>query len=771
MRVRRNNILVLIFICALGVNSGYGEPNEPRTYVLATGSESGVYYKLGLGIQEAFKEDTSIRIEVVSTKGAMENLEWLEEKFKQEEMKKEGKWKEELNDKNTKVADLAFTQNNIAHWFYHGEKLWALPSKTITGVASLYTESIQIIVWKDLNVREVGDLRDRTVCTRPNETRKFSAATDILSAAGLEHSDVTQTTLPMTEACEAVENPNDATEAAFIIAGIPTPGIKEVYKRGQIRFIELPKKLARSSYKSCPYLVYDSIPAGTYIGQNKEISTLGVRALLVARKNLEPEVVRKVAAAIFEKTAILKNKHRQGENITVDSATKGMTIDLHQGANEYLESVSFLVKLRHQLPKIINYIFSVGIILFLSYYIVRRRFVPKALGKNVYTQIIIVFFCLYALGAIFMVLYEGPVNEHFGNLYQSFWSIFMYLASGFEDHPPVTRGGTIAAGLIIFFLGAGFGGIITGKFAAVFLTKEKKMPPNIKMHVVICNWNKRGHKIVEQLHRKEAAPSMDIVIVTDSDIDEEKLRKNNSKTYDNVYIQKGCPDLLSVLESCRIHLAKSVIILADDEHCDEGKPRDPDDKSVDIALAIKIKLEEKLGVDDLGRLKEPEPHIAAEVLDYEMVAKLKAVGVHETVCATELGLGVLAQCAVHHNLSNVYGELLDYSPHTNEIYVIVDKDKRKIPGICANKTFEECANIINKHRGPQSENPAILLGVYRDNKILLNPRKESGGNKAFERIKKDDGLVVMAFSPPNLAYLTDKTTTKTRFWGIGNDHQ
>lgn len=750
MRIRRKNIMFLISICTLCANSSYAVANKHKPYILATGSKSGVYYQLGLGIKTALKEiDPNIAIEVISTNGAVDNLALIEKG----------------------EADLAFTQNNIAHWFYHGEKLWALPSKTIAGVASLYTESIQIIVKKNLNVREVSHLEGKIVCTSPSETRKFSAATDILSAAGLERSHITETRLSLKKACDAVRDPNDPNDAAFIIAGIPTPGIRDACKSGQVQLIELPKRLARQSHKSCPYLVYDSIPANTYQGQNEKVATLGIRALLVARKDLEPEFVRKVTAAIFEKTGILKQKHSQGAYITIDSATKGMTIDLHPGARQYLEHVSFLLKLRRYWPTIFNYAFSISIILFLAYYLVNRRFFPKAIGKSVYSRVAIIFFCLYILVAIFMVFWEGPINKNFENLPKSFWSIVVYLSSGFEDRPPMTLGGMITSVFIFLVLGAGFGGVVTGKFAAVFITKEKKMPPHINMHVVICNWNKRGNKVVEQLHRKEAAPGTDIIVVTDRDINEEELRKNDTKTYDNVYIQKGCPDSISVLESCRIHLAKSIIILADDECCGANKPRDPDDKSADIALAIKMTIQKKLAENKSGKNEKGKPHIVAEVLDPEMTTKLKAVGVHETVCATQLGLGVLAQCALHHNLSDVYGELLDYSPSTNEIYVLVDKDKSKIPGICVNKTFEECTEIINKHRRPKSQNPVILLGVYRNNRIMLNPRNEKRSTTAFERIKKNDGLVVMAFSRPNLAYLTDKTTTKSRFWGIGNNSQ
>ncbi|MHC4167199.1 MAG: TAXI family TRAP transporter solute-binding subunit [Planctomycetota bacterium] len=458
MRTLRNNILVLIVICVLCVNPGYAERGEPRTYVLATGSESGVYYALGLGIQAAVTEvDPNIRIEVLSTSGAVENLALL--------------------DKGQ--DDFAFTQNNIAHWFYHGQKLWALPSRKIAGVASLYTESIQIIASKDSYVSEVRDLRGKTVCTKPDETSKFSLATDILGAVGIERSQITETTHSLVGACEAVEDPNDPTEAAFIVGGVPTPAIADVCEGGQIGLIDFPKRLASLSRRSCPYLVYHSISPNTYPGQTEEVMTLGVRALLVARRDLAPEVVHTVAKAIFEQTEELERKHVQGNNIELHSATKGMTIYLHPGAKQYLR-LPLPVRLRRYLMTIFNYILGVSLALFLVSYLVHGRFLPGAIGRSEYVRPVMVLFCVYTLGAILMVLYEGPVNENFRNLAQSFWSILVYLSSGLEDRPPVTRGGTVAAQLLFFVLGAGFGGLVTRKLTAALLRKEKRMTPRLK---------------------------------------------------------------------------------------------------------------------------------------------------------------------------------------------------------------------------------------------------------------------------------------------------
>jgi hypothetical protein len=175
-----------------------------------------------------------------------------------------------------------------------------------------------------------------------------------------------------------------------------------------------------------------------------------------------------------------------------------------------------------------------------------------------------------------------------------------------------------------------------------------------------------------------------------------------------------------------------VIILAD-ESCP-----DPDAKSTLIALAI-------------SRSCDPsdKPHIVAEAVNHRKTIHLQDAGVDEVVCATDYGLGILAQCALYEKLSDAYNHLLTYSKETNELYIVSGS---RFPPALFNKTFQEGCHILNESR--DYHNPAILLGVRRENHVILNPMESwKGDGEKFLTFREGDALIVMAYDSPDLSHI------------------
>jgi voltage-gated potassium channel len=186
------------------------------------------------------------------------------------------------------------------------------------------------------------------------------------------------------------------------------------------------------------------------------------------------------------------------------------------------------------------------------------------------------------------------------------------------------------------------------------------------------------------------------------------------------------PALHDRLEASRIHQAKSVIILSN-ERC-----QDPDAQSALIALAISKVCGTK------------RPHIIAETLNHRKIHHLKDAGVNETICATDYGIGLMAQSALHPRLrlTKVYDNLLSYSKETNEFYLIKKED---IPSLLktTKTTFSKISEILNKKRN--SENPVLLVGIMREGEPVINPMKGQ------DEIRENDDLVVLAYNPPDLS--------------------
>lgn len=356
--------------------------------------------------------------------------------------------------------------------------------------------------------------------------------------------------------------------------------------------------------------------------------------------------------------------------------------------------------------------------------------------SNPYVKLSLSFVIIFLLAGIGLYILEHAVNERCNNFFDALWLTTVFFFSGFEEFGPVTTGGKIIS-LFVFIIGAGIMVVVTAKIASIFIRhelKEVKMPKEIQKHIAICNWNDRGDRIIKELHSPQAEPETEIIVITPKDVNETELRK--SPAYKRVFFVKSDPTLHDVLRDSRVHLAKSVILLAD-----EGSP-DPDAKSALITLAVT-----KLSRED------EKPYIVVEVMNHRKTQHLKDAGADEVVCATDYGLGILAQCALHQKLSVVYDNLLTYSDESNEIYIV---EGENFPKALVGKTFVEAAQLLYSNRDPI--NPAILIGVRRNGRTILNPLETWSGHseEKFEKFVEGDALIVLSYDPPDLSHLNSE---------------
>jgi voltage-gated potassium channel len=338
---------------------------------------------------------------------------------------------------------------------------------------------------------------------------------------------------------------------------------------------------------------------------------------------------------------------------------------------------------------------------------------------------VLIFIVLFFLFSVFIIYhFERELNSEL-TILESFRIVLALFLGEFGDTQKTEVGKLMS--VMVFILGIVIVATFVGKVAAHFveLKMEVKMPTDLEKHIVICNWHSNADRIVKELHSPVAAPEKDILVITEAEINETELRM--SPEYEKVFFIRSDPTLHVVLKRAHVQQAESVIILSDPE-CP-----DPDAKAALISLAI-TKLYQNM---------PQKPRIVAEIMNPHKVHHLMDAGVDEWVCSANYGLGIIAQAALFGKLSDVYQQLLSYSEETNEIYLL---NSDKYPQWFQGKRFDEIAEILIKERNVK--NPAILVGIKREDHVLLNPKADE-----FDQLKPDDSLVVIAFDPPDLNYL------------------
>ncbi|MCP4450861.1 MAG: TAXI family TRAP transporter solute-binding subunit, partial [Planctomycetes bacterium] len=647
---------------------------EKITIRLATGSRTGVYFPLGHGIKKAV-EDTfpDILIEVVETSGTLDNLRLLD----------------------NEQVDMALVQNDSAYYFSHGEAMFNLPSSKALAVASLYTEIIQVIATKKSNIQYLNQLKGRRVRTGSPPDNIANSATLMFSLDGWEATDLTDIRCKFGEARDMLFD--NSLDAAFVTAGIPTPllttRIDGISLLDYVNFVPINEGLANRLIRRFPYFVYTEIPGNTYDFQDKAVKTVGVRAILVARKDFEqaliqgkevpPNFIRSLTRIIFEQSDVITQDHgvpgvdlskyqfslSQGLDGILDHRMQPI-IPVHpQSWAFYMENGLLKKDFFDHLPTIV---WSCLLVVIAGYVIKYRAVIRYIMQRHMHLKLFVIFVFLFILGTLAMYFCERYNNTSFETLGESFWSITIYMLSGFEDRYPVTWPGRVIS-ILIFILSVFFFGAVAGRFAAAFLRREEiKMPRDVSNHIVICNWNERGKRIVAELRHPEGKPDAEIIIIDDKLLNEEELL--NTTSFRKIHCIHKDPSRHGTLRAARVKSADTIIILSDDQ------TPDPDAKSAMIILAL------------LRECKNKKPHIITEVVNSENSQHLQDAGANETICTTDVGIGILAHCAVNKQLSDVYKDLLTYTFEGNELYII---PRERFPDSFVGKTFSECAQIID----------------------------------------------------------------------------
>jgi len=232
-------------------------------------------------------------------------------------------------------ADLAILQNDIAFYAYHGVKpIFDKPIPNIRGVTSLYPEHCQIHARKDANVKSVKDLKGKRVAVGPLGSGTEQNAIQILEAYGLKFEDLGR--VERLSAAESADFLKDGRiDAAFYTTGVGASAIVEPAM--MIETVIVPVDGSEADMLVKKYLFYskDKVPGGIYKGIDKDVPTVAVLAILVAKAELEEDIVYRIIKAMFENIKTIEGAHAKGKEVKLEKALEGMPIRLHPGAAKF----------------------------------------------------------------------------------------------------------------------------------------------------------------------------------------------------------------------------------------------------------------------------------------------------------------------------------------------------------------------------------------------------------------------------------------------------
>ena len=279
---------------------------------MGTGGAAGTYYAFGGALGTQIKNSTGINVNVVTSDGSKANILGID----------------------TGDYQLGTVQSDVMAYAWAGSRSFESEGKidSFRVIGGLYAEAVQLVT-TNANIKSVADLAGKKVSIGAAGSGVYFNAVDVLAAAGLDLDDIDPQYQSFADSADALKD--GKIDAAFIVAGAPTPAITELFQTNSAYLVPIDGAVATKLFTDCEYYTEYTIPANTYKGQTEEVKTVTVKATLIVSASASEEDVYNITKAIFENIEAITTAHAKGAELSLENATSGMTAPFHKGAAKY----------------------------------------------------------------------------------------------------------------------------------------------------------------------------------------------------------------------------------------------------------------------------------------------------------------------------------------------------------------------------------------------------------------------------------------------------
>ncbi|MDP9275148.1 MAG: TAXI family TRAP transporter solute-binding subunit [Chloroflexota bacterium] len=297
--------------------SATGTPNfAGKTLNIVTGGTGAVYIVYGAGLAELLNKKLGTAASAQSTTASVDNMKLI----------RDGK------------ADLAFTLADTAFDAVNAKGSFASPEKPsdAKALAVLYSNLTHLVVKESGGINAVPDLKGKRVSMGAAGSGTEIIANRTLEAYGLDPAaDISRERLGAQDSANALRD--GKIDAFFFSGGLPVPAVLDLASGTKIKMLDLADSIQKMTAKYGNFYFPIKIPKSTY-NTAADVTVSGVANLLVVPSSFDPALASAILATMFDNKADLVKVHSAANDLSLEAAVVGSSIDYHQGAIDFYKS-------------------------------------------------------------------------------------------------------------------------------------------------------------------------------------------------------------------------------------------------------------------------------------------------------------------------------------------------------------------------------------------------------------------------------------------------
>ena len=268
--------------------------------IIGTGGVGGTYYPLGGALAKVWTSNMEgVSVAAQSTGASVENTALIE---------------------NNEI-ELGLTQNDLAEYAIKGEYMFDKEYKKLKVIGRLYSEDIQVFVREDAGINSISDMKGKRI------SLSYPGSPDDVKAEYPSNSDT------------ADRIKDGLLDGMLTTTGAPNATFQEMCMSAKVKLLSFTDEELDQIIAKYPFFAKKTLPAGRYEGQTEDVHTVCVQSILVASADLDEDLVYDLTKTLWENQGELSGMLAALNDLSVDKALDGITVDYHPGAIKYYKEI------------------------------------------------------------------------------------------------------------------------------------------------------------------------------------------------------------------------------------------------------------------------------------------------------------------------------------------------------------------------------------------------------------------------------------------------
>ncbi|MCE3221469.1 TAXI family TRAP transporter solute-binding subunit [Vibrio diabolicus] len=325
--MKMNKLVKALAVAVTSFGIAANAAAEDRSYILATASTGGTYYPVGVALATLSKVKLAPKhhfsLSAISSAGSGENVKLL----------------------NENEAQFAILQGLYGAWAWSGEGPYEKSGRQeqLRSVSMLWQNVEHFIVRSDLaktgTVTDLNNLDGKKFSIGKKNSGTENSGRQIMKGLKVDPDKFNLAYMGYGGSASALQN--GTIDGMNTPAGVPVGAVTQAFAAlgkdiSILSFTDEQIKEANGNYNL--WTKYE-IPANTYPGLDKPITTIAQPNFLAVREDISEEDVYLLTKAIYENLPFLQGIHKATKAMAIEKAIAGLPVPLHPGAARYYKEM------------------------------------------------------------------------------------------------------------------------------------------------------------------------------------------------------------------------------------------------------------------------------------------------------------------------------------------------------------------------------------------------------------------------------------------------